>query len=213
MRNFVIALATAIFSAGALFTPVAAAAPASASASTSCGDTYTVKRGDWLAHIARTCGTTVSEILDLNPEIGNPSRIYPGQVLRLTSDADVTTADTTPTPHRPPQPGQNGYVPDPRYTGSARVTVSATRASAGDEITVSISGFPANANIDVRIGKKGEEATSATYDGVTDANGKTSLTITIPSDAAEGEYWIVHVLTTELTKGVQAYSHSIYITD
>ncbi len=84
MRRFAIALFTAILIAGQFFTPVAAAAPSAWQASESCGDTYTVHRGDWLAKIARYCGTSLSNILALNPQIYNPNWIYAGMVIRLT---------------------------------------------------------------------------------------------------------------------------------
>jgi LysM repeat protein len=48
----------------------------------SCGQYYTVQRGDTLTKIARWCGTTVQNLVNLNG-IWNPSRIYVGQVLRL----------------------------------------------------------------------------------------------------------------------------------
>ena len=46
--------------------------------------TYTVRRGDTLWAIARRFGTTVSAIASENG-IQNPSRIYPGQVLRISA--------------------------------------------------------------------------------------------------------------------------------
>jgi LysM repeat protein len=211
MRSFVFAFISAVMIAGLGFTPVSAAAPsASASAATadnSCGDTYTVQRGDWLAHIARYCDVALSEILDLNPDITNPNWIYPGEVLRLTSDADVTI-----TQNHPSEPWHRSNYPVGVYTGKLYVKVSVTRASVGDEVKVTISGFPKDADIDYRLGKKGEEA-SVIKDGVVDSDGNGSATFTIPSDAETGDYWVVNVLTTEMTKGVQAYSHTIYIVD
>lgn len=48
----------------------------------SCGQFYTVQRGDTLSQIARWCGTTVQHLSNLNG-IWNPSRIYVGQVIRI----------------------------------------------------------------------------------------------------------------------------------
>ena len=48
----------------------------------SCGQFYTVQRGDTLSQIARWCGTTVQNLANING-IWNPSRIYVGQVLRI----------------------------------------------------------------------------------------------------------------------------------
>lgn len=46
---------------------------------------YTVKSGDTLSEIALTYGTTVSNILSLNPSITNPNLIYPGQNIIIKS--------------------------------------------------------------------------------------------------------------------------------
>jgi hypothetical protein len=97
-------------------------------------------------------------------------------------------------------------------SASALVSVSNTRIQAGSEITVYVSGFPANEDIDYRIGIQGE-AYSSIYDGKVGANGTTSKIITLPSDAAVGEYWVVQVLTTNLHDVVTVTSHSIYITN
>ena len=57
--------------------------------------TYVVKRGDTLADIAYRFHTTVAALLRANPAIGNPDRVYPGQVIKLTG---------TPQPPTPPGP-------------------------------------------------------------------------------------------------------------
>lgn len=63
-------------------TPKADIVPATA------GDTHTVVHGEWLSKIARQYGTTWQEIYRLNRDkIHDPDLIYPGQVLRLPSDA------------------------------------------------------------------------------------------------------------------------------
>jgi LysM repeat protein len=221
MKKISISIVIALLIAGQLFTLVAAAAPSAGMASTNCGDTYTVQRGDYLARIARNCGTTVAIILANNPQIWNPNLIYGGMVLNLTGSV-------SPAPRRvvyinPNQwygnyyyPGgwwYGGYYnPNPtRVYSTPRVSLSTYRADGGNNVTVTVSGFPANANIDYRIGQQGQ-AYSKVYDGKTGSNGSTSMTITIPSSADKGEYWVVHVLTTELRQGVQAYSSSIYIT-
>ena len=48
---------------------------------------YTVRRGDNLTKIARQNGTTIGEIIRLNPEIKNPNLIKIGQNLVLTDNA------------------------------------------------------------------------------------------------------------------------------
>ncbi len=51
---------------------------------------YTVVPGDTLFSIAQRFGTTVPALLQLNPQITNPSLIFPGQIIRIT--------DVEPTP-------------------------------------------------------------------------------------------------------------------
>jgi len=45
---------------------------------------YTVKSGDTLWSIATDNGLSVDEIISLNPQIANPSRIYPGDKVYLS---------------------------------------------------------------------------------------------------------------------------------
>ncbi|MFY3775544.1 LysM peptidoglycan-binding domain-containing protein [Marinobacter salsuginis] len=44
---------------------------------------YTVRSGDTLSAIAQRHQTTLSSLMRLNPEIDNPDRIFPGQLLKL----------------------------------------------------------------------------------------------------------------------------------
>ena len=44
---------------------------------------YTVKSGDDLGKIAKKYGTTVEELIKLNPQIKNPNLIYPGDKIRI----------------------------------------------------------------------------------------------------------------------------------
>ncbi len=48
-----------------------------------CGPRYTVRPGDWLYQIARTCQVTVADLLRANPQISNPNLLFPGQVLTI----------------------------------------------------------------------------------------------------------------------------------
>lgn len=50
------------------------------------GHTYTVQKGDTLRKIASWTFTTVEEILKVNPQIGNPDKIYVGQVINLPAE-------------------------------------------------------------------------------------------------------------------------------
>jgi len=63
-----------------------AAAPAASSGSpTSIAPTnvYTIKSGDTLSQIAQAQGTTIAELMKLNPTITNPNLIYAGKTLNL----------------------------------------------------------------------------------------------------------------------------------
>jgi LysM repeat protein len=55
------------------------ATTSNASAQSSCGSTYVIRRGDWMAKIARRCGVTLSQLYAANPWVGY--YIYPGDVL------------------------------------------------------------------------------------------------------------------------------------
>jgi hypothetical protein len=221
MKRLAVAIVISILIAGQLFSLAAAAAPSAASASTtSCGSTYVVQRGDYLARIARNCGTTVATILANNRQIFNANWIYPGEVLNMTG-----TVIATPPPvyYNPNHWYGNYYYPGGWWYGgyynpypttiytSPQVSLSTYRANAGNSLTVYVRGFPANSNIDYRIGQEGSNWTTA-YDGKVGSDGTTSLSITIPSSASKGDYWVVHVLTTEGKVGAQAYSSLIYIT-
>ena len=62
---------------------------------------YTIKSGDTLSEIALEYGTTVSNILSLNPLITNPNLIYPGQnIIINTSNSNDSVMNTTYTVKR-----------------------------------------------------------------------------------------------------------------
>ena len=50
--------------------------------------TYTVQRGNTLSGIARTYGTTVQELADING-ISNPNLIFPGQILKIPTNSTI----------------------------------------------------------------------------------------------------------------------------
>src|ERR1044072_1971778 len=53
-----------------------------------CGGSYVVQRGDWLARIARNCGVTLSDLYAANPWARYERYIYPGQVLAMPGGYD-----------------------------------------------------------------------------------------------------------------------------
>ncbi|MFO7528606.1 MAG: LysM domain-containing protein, partial [Marinobacter sp.] len=50
---------------------------------------YTVRSGDTLSAIAQRHQTTLSSLMRLNPDIENPDRIFPGQLLKLPAANDA----------------------------------------------------------------------------------------------------------------------------
>lgn len=63
---------------------VAVAEPSGSGAGQSGGGSYhTVVSGDSLWHIARKYGLSLQQLLELNPQIKNPNRIYPGEQVRV----------------------------------------------------------------------------------------------------------------------------------
>lgn len=243
IKTLFLALAVAILIAGQTLAPAAAAPTTGVLASELCGSTYTVQHLDNLSKIASYCETTVDNILALNPQITNPNVIYTGQVLRLTGSAvtytstyTVKSGDTLPEiaamfgttvwalQQANPSIWYGNYIYAGQvlnipfgstytgYTGGVLVSLSATEAEAGDKVTVYVSGFPADSWIDYRVGEEDEEY-SVVYDGTVGSDGTDSITITIPDEADEGEYWIVVVTTTSQKVGVEAVSPMIYIED
>jgi LysM repeat protein len=60
-----------------------------AQAWSTCGSSYTVQRGDWLAKIANHCGVTLSDLYAANPWVRYHRYIYPGQVLHMPGSGGV----------------------------------------------------------------------------------------------------------------------------
>ncbi|MCX7753940.1 MAG: LysM peptidoglycan-binding domain-containing protein [Anaerolineales bacterium] len=55
------------------------------------GHTYTVQKGDTLRKIASWTFTTVDALLEVNPQIKNPNKIYVGQVINLPAEVNRYT--------------------------------------------------------------------------------------------------------------------------
>ena len=47
------------------------------------GDYYTIKRGDTLSALAVRFGTTIAQLMKLNPHIKNANLIYEGDTIRI----------------------------------------------------------------------------------------------------------------------------------
>jgi spore coat assembly protein SafA len=64
---------------------------------------HTVQRGDTLSHIAKDRGVDMQDLIQANPQIANPDRIYPGQVVNIPEARAATeqVADASGVPRRP----------------------------------------------------------------------------------------------------------------
>lgn len=79
---------------------------------------YTVQQGNTLSGIASQYGTTVQNLLALNPNITNPNRIYPNQSINLGSLQGTMTQPQLPSPYtqqsqqpaQPTQPQQSSNI-------------------------------------------------------------------------------------------------------
>ncbi len=65
-----------------------------AQAWSTCGGSYVVQPGDWMAKIARNCGVSLTQLYAANPWAVYYYYIYPGQVLAIPGGYDGGT--TTP---------------------------------------------------------------------------------------------------------------------
>jgi LysM repeat protein len=133
-----------------------------------CGPTYTVRPGDTLFGIARRCQTTVPAILQVNPQIVNPNRIFVGQ--RITIPV---------------------VEPDER-----EVLISPTSGPPGTVVNVEGRVWPFDTPIVVRLGRVGTELTPV-LQLRTSLIGTFTAQVTIPDTAQAGEQWVVQAATIE----------------
>jgi LysM repeat protein len=130
-----------------------------------CGDRYVVQQGEWLAQIARKCNTTVDAILAANPDIDNPSLVYPGQVLNM---------------------------PGPETPAEATLSITPESGSPGTEIQVTGTNLLPNATANVSIGRANSEPTTSHTANI-DALGNLKTSIILPREAQPGQPWMVMV--------------------
>lgn len=57
--------------------------------------TYTVKPGDTLSGIAQKFGVTLAKVMEVNPSITNPDKIYVGQVIQIPEDKPTVEQQKT----------------------------------------------------------------------------------------------------------------------
>lgn len=209
-----------------------------AAAQTTCGDKYTVQRGDYLVKIANKCGTTVSAILAANPTIKNPSLIYPGQVLTMPKPGQnipitggaiyivkpgdtlsgiaslfkVTLSDVLKA--NPSITNANKIISGQQIKlpeGAAQVLtagITPVKAKPGDTVTLGATGFNAAVNVEIRFGLT-KDQTEVIGNAVTDGNGAILQKVAVPSNAQAGKTYVFVVKVKDAA--TQAVSNTLTI--
>jgi LysM repeat protein len=131
---------------------------------------YIVKQGDNLSTIASDLGTSLNTLVQLNPQITNPSLIYPGQRINLPA----------------------GIIP---VTGAQPLLeVNPLNGPAGSQVMVSGSGFPENASLNLTVGPEGASPVITTT-ATTDAHGNFMDYVAVPDNAQDGSLWVITAAT------------------
>lgn len=87
-------------------TAISSAAPGGApAAAASGGSSVTVQHGDTLSAIATRSGVSLSSLIAANPQIANPNRIYPGDVISVPGGMGRAPTPTSATGAAPAQGG------------------------------------------------------------------------------------------------------------
>lgn len=124
-----------------------------------CGASVTVAAGDTLSRIAARCGTTISALLQANPQIGDPSTIRVGQTVRMPGSAFVDPRGQAGPPFLPPsQPRFSGPPPfqPPAAEGTYIVRPGDTLAAIADRLGIPLAQLiSANPNLDPRFLRPG----------------------------------------------------------
>jgi LysM repeat protein len=159
---------------------------ASSKSSGVCGDLYSIEKGDTLGDIARQCGLSLVELLDANPHILNPDRIYPGQRISFPN----------------PQAGRGGAEPSTASSQTGGI-------QPGSVLEIDAAGLPPNTRVRIGLGLSssgyfvlGEQQTSA--------EGRLSLDLALPYDIRAGEKGFIMITTLE-TPALQRTSETFVI--
>jgi LysM repeat protein len=126
-----------------------------------CTEYYTVRRGDYLVKIAREFGVSWRTLAEIN-DLADPTRIYPGQRLCISTSGDVNEPTI-------PDTGSNGQVWADRVVEDRYATIEA-------------SGLAANSRYIVLYARKGQAVDSAVRVGsvTTNRNGAFAATFNLP---------------------------------
>jgi len=157
-----------------------------------CASPYTVQSGDSLSQIAVKCDITLAAIRQVNLQIINAHLIYPGQQLNIPNGTKVqipVTGKEEATPVVPlPQTCACSSAPVP-VTGLVPMLIP------GSSLQVRAINFQPNTPVNVAIGPKNTAYTVVTQ-GVTDADGNLTTSITVPTVSNSQTLWVVVVSTT-----------------
>ena len=125
-----------------------------------CTKFHTVQRGEYLVSIGRIYGVHWRTLAQIN-NLANPSLIFPGQRLCVSTDGSL-----------PPAPPSR--IP----------TFSIVSVEAGDNVTIRTANFPANDTFQVRMGKIGTQGIGGkVVDTINSGQGGTfTANFRIPSD-------------------------------
>jgi spore coat assembly protein SafA len=138
---------------------------------------YIVQSGDYLGSIAVRFGVSISALLAANPQIQNPSLIYPGARITIPSGGTIPVSGSGPQLQIAPKSGQPG-----------------------SQVSVVGSGFPGNVTVYVSASLQGQ-APSVTVEATSDANGNFTTQLTIPSTAVPGDNWVISASTATASAG------------
>src|SRR5215468_5551855 len=74
---------------------------------------YAIRKGDWLAGIARRYKTTLKELRAHNPQISDPDHVFVGTMIKVPIDNSISPADIgVPKDLPPPIVGLYVRAPD-----------------------------------------------------------------------------------------------------
>ena len=144
----------------------ASARPAFAAgdAASTCTKWHTVQRGEYLVSIARLYNTDWRTLAELN-DLSDPSRIYPGQKLCVSTDGSASSAPST----------------EPNSSSGVRVYASSVEEDR--YVTLESKKLVANTRYSIYLSKYGSSPTGAILVGsvLADKNGAFTRTYRLPS--------------------------------
>lgn len=155
----------------AMMLGLVAASAAPAAAAVSCSQWHTVQRGEYLVMIARMYDTDWRTLAELN-DLDNPSRIYPGQ--KLCVSTGKSTSGGSPTPVATPVSGSGLRVYALSVEEDESVTLRGKSLWANARYTVSLSRYDNKVFSSVVVGS-----------AYTDKNGAFTATYAIPKELVD----------------------------